>query len=312
MTATVGLGGAIREWFLLDAATARARGIDDAKRERIRALDGASRLRLRVAAGLAKAEAPVATSLRVDALRLAAKAAALATGRTDEEAIEATLAGLDEPTATAVRTALATSLDGFDRQSTRALEELSNALLRARSDLTDEYETRSVAYLRGARAGRRAAVVVALGLIAYHVVTTRLAPPNVARHADVTSSSRGWGTAEPSVLVDGEREATRPFVAADGDPWVELDLHDTVVVKRIVIINRRDGALDAALPITVEVAQTRGIWHPVGEQKLHFRDWSFGVASLRARYVRVHARGYALGLNEIEVYGTVIPEAPGP
>jgi hypothetical protein len=110
-------------------------------------------------------------------------------------------------------------------------------------------------------------------------------------------------SASPDTLVDGDRDATRPFVSyGQAGGTIELDLRDSFVIRSIRLVNRRDGQLDGALPITVEVSQTGAVWHSVGVCKDHFREWSVPVAELRARFVRLHSP-YALGLNEVEVYG---------
>jgi hypothetical protein len=186
------------------------------------------------------------------------------------------------------------------------------AWLRARVD------TRSTAYLRGARGGRLAALgVVVLYFLYLGVlrVEHRL-HPNLALHALVTQSSSLPGSAGSGALVDGEHEGLRGPELPSADivhtnrepaPWAMVDLGAVRPLHEVRIYNRMDHNFDDGLPYALELSEDGRGFQPAGRRTVHFGGgrfdppWKVDVRGKSARFVRVSATGY-LALSEVEVY----------
>jgi hypothetical protein len=211
----------------------------------------------------------------------------------------------------AVRTALAADdVVTFDRMSPADLDGLKRSFEALRAQLRARIDLRTDAYFRGLGIAR---VAVASVVLVYGLVTLAghlLGSTNVARGRPVTMSSRHPGTPDPSGLVDGDVDGSYGACTEVGSPlppWIVVDLQQQRHIRRIVVYNRGDVNLDDGLPYSVSVSADGRTYLPIATRADHFGSggflsppWAISC-DVRARYVRIQARGY-IALRELEVF----------
>jgi hypothetical protein len=195
----------------------------------------------------------------------------------------------------------------FDGLSTEDQRRARWALDRAASMLRRRVEARSVANLRGARWGRRAAVLLALGYIAFVAVRAKVRTPNVALHKPVVQSSLAYTPATGQTIVDGDTGTSfGVHTQVEDSPNVVIDLLDTYRIERVSVHNRVDGWFDDCLPLIVELSLDGQKFAEIGRRERHFDGsppWTVDAQLQSARYVRLRvARKSYLALSEVEVF----------
>jgi F5/8 type C domain len=86
-------------------------------------------------------------------------------------------------------------------------------------------------------------------------------------------------------------------------PWVEFDLGKPTVLRRVVTVNRRDGAEDRAVPLVIEVSDDTKEWRAVAREAKRFTSWEARFDATTARYLRLRTdRKSLLHLQSVEAY----------
>jgi hypothetical protein len=310
----------IREYFTLRRAEGTVRAYAPAQHALVAAHVEAARERLAAARRTAP-PIPAAVLLR-DAVAHSLRAAAVAADASAGVAhldLAAAMPALPvdparpraEPTDDArVRAALASSDPlYFDRLSPEDGERARVALDRAAGFLRRRVEARSVTHLRGARWGRRGAVLLVLGWALFVLLRAKLVAPDVALGKPVHPSSRKPGSPDPKELVDGDLGTSYGvFTNVEDSPSVVIDLQWKYWVDTVKVHNRVDGwQVDDCLPLVVELSQDGTHWDEVGRRVEHFEGdppWVVHAGGRPAHFVRVRVdRKSYLALSEVEVYG---------
>ena len=272
----------LREAFTLREAERAALADGDARRAEAKRLASAARARRAAARKLASPIA-AATLLREALVILGFEAS-----------------GETHP---AVRQFLATSsplyVDELPFAEAEALRDALDTELGRRLGATD---TRSVAAIRALRAGRLAAVGLAVFFLTLAFVRAKFLPHDVAIGKPVlTSGARDNGEA----VVDGRTRGTfGVYTNEAARPFVMVDLEKPYTITRIRVFNRGDGWFDESLPLVIEISDEAVAFKQVAQRSTHFDVWTVDLPpGTRARFVRVAkpTRGY-IALNEIEVY----------
>jgi len=175
--------------------------------------------------------------------------------------------------------------------------------------LLSTVELRSPLAIKVRRGLRVAAVLVVLAGCLIATLTWALSPPNVAAGRPVKASSRWPGSPDPSGLTDGIRgNGYGAHTTVEDEPWVEIDLGASHLLREVVVHHRSDGFQHESLPLTLELSDDQVTWSAVATRSKVFTDrdpWRVKLDGNRARWVRlvVHRRGY-IALSEIEIYGS--------
>ena len=270
------------EAVLLNDAERRVNGYDAVQAERIRLLSAAASARVAASRKLgAPSLDPVVAKLLADAVALRREAARVAGVADTEESAN-------------------TDLAYYDALPRRELLDVIESLRRAEKAGRDAVEHRSVAYIRGARFGRTAALAVIAAWLIVTLVSWWRAPPNVAGRRSLVIQ----GVAHtPEQFVDGVRETLTPAWIVGDAPSVAIDLAGPYAIDSVRMYNREDGSYDTSLPIDLETSLDGVKWKLQERRRDHFTVWKVPLHGERARYVRVRSETRQLALNEIEVYG---------
>jgi hypothetical protein len=191
------------------------------------------------------------------------------------------------------------------------LAEAARAVVRALAKLVEPRSLPEIRFTRKARLmALGAAVVIPLLWGAVLLAARRT---NLALHKPVTASSVLPGAlSPPSGLTDG---VTHGAYGAHTDlghpgapPWLTVDLEGTYVVDSFKVYNRSDSALQASLPLTLQISEDGTNFTDVGTRTIYFgQDMPWRLDLLqpqRARYVRVLGQpGKYVVLAELEVFG---------
>jgi len=168
-------------------------------------------------------------------------------------------------------------------------------------------EPRTPAELVSSRYLHIFATVAALGLVAFGVVTA-LSHPNVALHKPAGASSRNPNSTAPADstgLTNGVIEPTYGIETAPGPGWAGVDLLGDTDVSIVKIFNRRDGQLDAGLPLTLETSGDGANFTAVETRTRPFsatQPWIYKAPpGTHFRFLRVRSNT-VVALTEIEVY----------
>jgi hypothetical protein len=275
----------VTEAILLREAERRALsyGEDGA---RVRALAAAASARVAASKRLtAPSMDPVVATLLRDAIVLRLQAAEAAHAAVPElpDTVRATL---EEP-----------NRGSFDLAAEADLRQAIDALKRAERDVRAAVESRSPAYIRGARFGRMAAIALAAAWALFSIGHALSSPPNLAFHKAVTSDGAG----ALGDLVDGETDTLKPLVLHA--TFVTIDLGGPFAIRSVRIYNRQDRSFDASLPLTLETSLDGTSWITHVRRRDHFSIWNEKLGDTRARYVRLRSDVHVIALNEIEIFG---------
>jgi len=312
-----------REALLLERAERVARGYDAATRVRVARFEAAARVRERAARDIANERSlGVVAALLLEALALRASALAAARGQHGAETGLGAPAAADvldavtgselaaPPSDLALALALLRDPDPLrvDRLSLTERDASVAALERALGWVRTGYEPRATLELRRLRWFRLVGSAVLVVLVGVALVVFWSRPANVGHGKAVRASSRASGSAPVSALLDGVRGTSAGFrTSREAMPWVELDLLREHELDEIVVYPSGTSAERAFLPLTIEIARERNVWHELAVAERSFSElspWRVRADGERARYVRIlGASGRVLALSEVEVYG---------
>jgi hypothetical protein len=315
--------------FLLESAERRATACAPSAREDVRALARLGRDRAEAADRLLEPHTAGALTLYRDAaVLLMAGFVAARTGEAPraplrgDEVLERFLAlepaptlGGDAPLRAAfldgVRTPDAVGADRLPAEAALRLAETARTIVRALANLVEPRSLPEIRFTRKARLMALGALVV-LPLF-WGAVLLAARRTNLALHKPVTASSvLPDALSPPSGLTDGVTHGAygaHTDLGRDGaPPWLMVDLEGTYVVDSFKVYNRGDSALQASLPLTLQVSEDGTNFTDVGTRTIYFgQDMPWRLDPLkpqRARYVRVLGQpGKYVVLSELKVFG---------
>lgn len=148
------------------------------------------------------------------------------------------------------------------------------------------------------------ALLVLAGCLASPALRARLFPRDLAAGRPWVASSaippsRGSGTG-PRARADDFFFHTSP----SDHPWLVVDLGTSMMIRSLLVENRRDCCWERALPLDVEVMDpSTESWRRVAQRRAGFHVWTHEIAPVSARYVRFRlgAEG-VLHLRRISLY----------
>jgi hypothetical protein len=132
----------------------------------------------------------------------------------------------------------------------------------------------------------------------------KLAGPNLALHAKVTTSSQfpGQGT-DYTLLVDGDPDTLGFHTLDGGQQWAVIDLGQVRKFSKIHVYNRPDGYEERAVPIKIEVSKDNVNYTQIAERKETFAKWTAKGLRAEGRYIRLkNTPPNFFHLGEVEVY----------
>lgn len=161
-----------------------------------------------------------------------------------------------------------------------------------------------VLFVRWARLGAAAVVMLGVGIAGYGVYKKLTAKPNIALHRPVTVSSQFPGEGlDHSLLVDGDPTNLGFHTNNGPGEWCTIDLGASKSISRVVVTNRADCCQDRANPINILVSNDGQNFRKVAERREQFDVWTADNLQANGRYVRIqHGSSGLLHLSEVEVY----------
>jgi hypothetical protein len=161
-----------------------------------------------------------------------------------------------------------------------------------------------VLFMRWARIGAAALVLLAIAWSIMGMVERRFAKPNIAYGRPVTISSQFGDVAlDHSLLVDGDKTNLGFHTNNGPGEWVMIDLGSTRNISKVVVYNRAECCQERAIPIRIEVSDDGTNFKKVADRTEEFDVWTAKGFDVRARYVRVRHLGASyLHFAEIEIY----------
>jgi hypothetical protein len=204
------------------------------------------------------------------------------------------------------RILVADGLD-FERLSPRDSKRTVRDLDVATQWLSDLIEPRSPGALRLAMISRVAIGCTSLLVLLVSGVAWAVAPPNIALHKAVVSSSQSYDT-KPEGAVNGQKKYDFEFCSAwEQEPWLAIDLGQAHAISRIKIYGRGDYAFDQSIPLALDVSDDGINYRKEFERNTPFSDyrpWTIKPSLLVTRFIRLRTeRTSVLVLNEVEVFG---------
>jgi hypothetical protein len=104
-------------------------------------------------------------------------------------------------------------------------------------------------------------------------------------------------------LCDSKRTDIFFHTLEEDSPWVEFDLLEPTVFRKVVVANRTDCCPDRAVPLILEVSDDQQHWRALAEQKETFGTWTARFPRERARFIRLRTqRRSLLHLEAVDVY----------
>ena len=92
----------------------------------------------------------------------------------------------------------------------------------------------------------------------------------------------------------------------EANPWVEIDLGDSVEFNRVDVFNRT-SFMERAAPLIVEASDSQSDWRPLAQQDIPFVRATLEFPLARARYVRLRIpRKVHFHLRKMAVYRSAI------
>jgi hypothetical protein len=92
----------------------------------------------------------------------------------------------------------------------------------------------------------------------------------------------------------------------ESNPWVEIDLGDSVEFNRLEVFNRT-SFMERAVPLIAEASDSQSDWRPLARQNILFVRATLKFPLTRARYVRLRVpRRVHFHLRKVAVYRSVL------
>jgi hypothetical protein len=189
--------------------------------------------------------------------------------------------------------------------------------LRAWAERTRIFRDRLVAAVDdrrepAARLALQRVIQVALAAVAVGLVVLFIASAIISRGRG-PDLARGKPWRASSALEDCPLGVTRRCVhwrldiffhtKEEPSPWIEIDLRAPTTISKVVVRNRLDCCWDRAVPLVVEVAESRLRYREVARQEDPFDEIVLEFAPTTARYVRLRVeKTSALHLERVSVY----------
>ena len=103
----------------------------------------------------------------------------------------------------------------------------------------------------------------------------------------VSSAYRGFSL--EAGQADGKKTKIFFHTNRERSPWVEFDLGEPTLIRRVDIQNRRDCCRDRAFPLAIEGSLDRVTWQELGRRMEPFSEWMLEFQPTEVRYVRAKA-----------------------
>ena len=113
--------------------------------------------------------------------------------------------------------------------------------------------------------------------------------PNLAEGKAWRASSTYKGFSAEAGMCDGNKTRIFFHTNREQEPWVELDLGEPVLIRRVDIRNRRDCCRDRSFPLAIEGSLDGQHWQELGRQTEPFSRSTLEFKPTKARYVRAKA-----------------------
>jgi hypothetical protein len=216
--------------------------------------------------------------------------------------------------ATAQQTALTTALGPDAERTLTTLDSknrryLASAMRKLAAGLSEPLEFEAnrigrVLFVRWARLGAAAVVLLGIGLAGYGVIAKLTAKPNLALHRPVTISSQFPGEgSDYSLLVDGDTTNLGFHTNKSPGEWCTIDLGADKAITKVVVTNRTDCCQDRGHPLKILVSSDGQNFRKIAERREQFDVWTASSLKATGRYVRIqHGGANFLHLSEVEVY----------
>jgi hypothetical protein len=156
---------------------------------------------------------------------------------------------------------------------------------------------------------RSAGLLLALALVALAATATFSASARARLFPRDLAAGRPWTVSNPDFNMPGsgsgpESKGALLFHTAQvKDPWVEIDLGDEHIIRRVRIENRTDCCQERALPLNVEILEG-STWRRIFQRRTAFSVWCEDVGPVRARRIRFFRPGTDyFHLKRIQVFG---------
>lgn len=186
---------------------------------------------------------------------------------------------------------------------------LASALRKLASILAEPLEREAslvgrVLFMRWARLGAAALVLLAIAWVISGAVEKRFAKPNIARGRPVTISSQFGDVAlDHTLLVDGDRTNLGFHTDTGPNQWVTIDLGSPKSISKVVVYNRVECCQERAVPLRLEVSDDNVNYRKVVDRTEEFDVWTAKGLDVTGRYVRLrHLGSNFLHFAEVEVY----------
>lgn len=126
--------------------------------------------------------------------------------------------------------------------------------------------------------------------------------PNLAEGRPWRASSAYDGFSAEAGICDGGKTRIFFHTTRELEPWVELDLGEPTVIRRVDVRNRRDCCRDRSYPLAIEGSVDAQTWQELGRQTEPFSEWTLKFQATEVRYVRAKAlKRTFLHLESLEV-----------
>ncbi len=186
---------------------------------------------------------------------------------------------------------------------------LASALRKLATALAEPLEREAslvgrVLFMRWARIGAAALVLLSIAWSISGVVEKRFAKPNIALGRPVTISSQFGDVAlDHTLLVDGDRTNLGFHTDTGPNQWVTIDLGSPKSISKVVVYNRVECCQERAIPLRLEVSDDNVNFRKVVDRTEEFDVWTAKGLDAKGRYVRLRHLGSSfLHFAEIEVY----------
>jgi hypothetical protein len=161
-----------------------------------------------------------------------------------------------------------------------------------------------VLFMRWARIGAAALVLLAIAWSISASVEKKFGKPNIALGRPVTISSQFGDTAlDHTLLVDGDKTNLGFHTDTGPNQWVMIDLGSSKNISKVVVYNRAECCQDRAIPLRLEVSDDGANFRKVADRTEEFDVWTAKGFNEKGRYVRLrHLGSNFLHLAEVEIY----------
>lgn len=186
---------------------------------------------------------------------------------------------------------------------------LASALRKLATALAEPLEREAslvgrVLFMRWARLGAAALVLLSIAWSISGVVEKKFAKPNIALGRPVTISSQFGDVAlDHTLAVDGDRTNLGFHTDTGPNQWVTIDLGSPKNISKVVVYNRVECCQERAIPLRLEVSDDNVNFRKVADRTEEFDVWTAKGLDAKGRYVRLRHLGSSfLHFAEIEIY----------